>query len=110
MRLQLWRRIDYLVDAQQNCKVHARAMLAGLLTGTLLLFDLGYFGFEWLDELTTRSLWYVSRLREKTSYTMVHTFYQGAEVAGWPGVAGQPSRAGALGGAAGARAGGLLHA
>lgn len=80
VRLQLWRRIDYLVDAQQNCKVHARAMLEGLLTGTLLLFDLGYFGFEWLDELTTRQLWYLCRLREKTSYTVVHTFYQSDEV------------------------------
>jgi Transposase DDE domain len=80
VRLQLWRRIDYLVDAQQNCKVHARAMLEGLRTGTLLLFDLGYFGFEWLDELTTRQLWYLCRLREKTSYTVVHTFYQSDEV------------------------------
>src|SRR5260370_934803 len=55
-------------------------MLAGLCTGTLLLFDLGYFGFEWLDELTTRTLWYVCRLREKTSYTVVHTLYESEEV------------------------------
>lgn len=80
VRLQLWQRIDYLADVQQNCKVHARAMLKGLGKGTLLLFDLGYFGFEWLDELTTRSLWYVSRLREKSSYTVVHTLYQSEEV------------------------------
>jgi len=80
VRRQLWRRIDYLPDTQQNCKVHARAMLKGLLTGTLLLFDLGYCGFEWLDELTTGKQWYVCRLREKTSYTVVHTFYEGDEV------------------------------
>ena len=80
VRLQLWQRIDYLADVQQNCKVHARAMLEGLSKGTLLLFDLGYFGFEWLDELTMRSLWYVSRLREKTSYTVVHTLYESEEV------------------------------
>jgi Transposase DDE domain len=80
VRLQLWQRIDYLADAQQNCKVPARVMLAGLRAGTLLLFDLGYFGFEWLDELTTRSLWYVSRLREKTSYAVVHTLYESNEV------------------------------
>jgi hypothetical protein len=80
VRRQMWRRIDYLPDVQQNCKVHARAMLEGLLTGTLLLFDLGYFGFEWLDELTTRSLWYVCRLREKTSYTVIHTLYESSEV------------------------------
>jgi hypothetical protein len=80
VRLQLWQRIDYLADVQQNCKVHARALLTGLQQGTLLLFDLGYFGFEWLDELTTGGLWYVSRLREKTSYTVVHTLYQSEEV------------------------------
>jgi hypothetical protein len=88
VRLQLWQRIDYVADAQQNCKVHARAMLTGLLKGTLLLFDLGYFGFEWLDEVTTRSLWSVCRLREKTSYTVVHTLYESDEVFDglvWPG-------------------------
>ena len=46
VRLQVWQRIDYVADVQQNCKVHARAMLAGRCKGTLLLFDLGYFGFE----------------------------------------------------------------
>ena len=80
VRLQLWQRIDYLADVQQNGKVHARSMLTGLAKGTLLLFDLGYFGFEWLDELTTAGLWYVSRLREKTSYTLVHTLYESEEV------------------------------
>lgn len=80
VRLQLWQRIDYLADVQQNCKVHARAMVTGIEKGTLLLFDLGYFGFEWLDELTSRGLWYVSRLREKTSYTQVHTLYKNEEV------------------------------
>ena len=80
VRLQLWQRIDYLADVQQNCKVHARTMLSGLPKGTLLLFDLGYFGFEWLDDLTRGGLWYVSRVREKTSYTLVHTLYESEEV------------------------------
>jgi len=80
VRLQIWRRIDYLPNALQNSKVHARSMLAGLAQGTLVLFDLGYFGFEWLDELTLRKLWWVSRVREKTSYTIIHTYYQSADV------------------------------
>ncbi len=80
VRLQLWRRIDYLPDALQNSKVHARTMLSGLAQGTLVLFDLGYFGFEWLDELTLRKMWWVSRLREKTSYTIIHTSYQSEDV------------------------------
>jgi hypothetical protein len=80
VRLQLWPRMDEVADAQQNCKVHARALLAGRCQGTLLLFDLGYWGFAWLDEVTTRSLWYGCRLREKTSYTVVHTLSQSDEV------------------------------
>src|SRR5947209_14355254 len=74
VRLQLWRRIDYLPDALQNAKVHAREMLKGLAPETLLLFDLGSFGFEWLDELSRLKYCFVSRLREKTSYTVLHTF------------------------------------
>ena len=66
------------------CSRTAKCMLElcwkGCPRGTLLLFDLGYFGFEWLDDLTMRSLWYVSRLREKTSYTVVHMLYESEEV------------------------------
>jgi Transposase DDE domain len=80
VRLQLWRRIDYLPEAVQNCKVHAGAMLKGLAQGTLLLFDLGYFSFEWLDELSLSKYWFVCRLREKTSYTVLHTYYGFEEV------------------------------
>src|SRR5437764_1824154 len=80
VRLQLWRRIDYLPDALQNGKVHARVMLEGLAKGTLLLFDLGSFSFEWLDELSQRQYWFVCRLREKTSDTVLHTFYSCEEV------------------------------
>jgi hypothetical protein len=39
-------------------------------------FDLGYFAFWWLDELSERGYWWVSRLREKTSYELVHVFWQ----------------------------------
>src|ERR1700730_16077155 len=80
VRLQLWRRMDYLPDALQNGKVHATAMLKGLAQGSLLLFDLGYFSFEWLDELSQRQVWFVCRLREKTSYTVLHTYYTFEEV------------------------------
>jgi hypothetical protein len=51
VRLQQWQRLDVLLDATANCKVHARAMLSGLATGTLILFDRGYFSFPWLDDL-----------------------------------------------------------
>ena len=76
VRLQQWRRLEVLLDANADCKVHARAMLSGLATGSLLLFDLGYFSFPWLDELTQLGYWYVTRLRAKTRSQVVHILYQ----------------------------------
>ncbi len=41
VRLQQWVRVELLQEASGNCKQHAREMIAGLLAGTLLLFDRG---------------------------------------------------------------------
>ena len=76
VRLQQWRRLEVLLDANADCKVHARAMLSALAKGTLLLFDLGYFSFPWLDELTQLGYWYITRQRAKTRYQIVHLLYQ----------------------------------
>src|SRR5438552_2507167 len=76
VRLQQWRRLDVLLDATANCKVHARAMLSGLAQDTLILFDRGYFSFPWLDDLSQQGYWYVSRTVGKTSYQMLHIHYQ----------------------------------
>lgn len=79
LRLQQWRRVAYRTDARQNEKIAARAMVAGLAPGTLIVADLGYFGFQWFDDLTDAGYWWVSRLRAGTSYTIVHTSYQQGE-------------------------------
>jgi DDE family transposase len=76
LRRQQWARVEYLPDPQQNEKVAARALVADLPVGSLILADLGYFGFQWFDELTDAAYWWVSRLRGKTSYTVLHAFYQ----------------------------------
>jgi hypothetical protein len=75
LRRQQWARVQYLADPQQNEKVAARGMVADLPPGSLLLADLGYFGFAWFDALTDAAQWWVSRLRAKTSYTVLHTHY-----------------------------------
>ena len=49
--------------------------MAELPAGTLVLADLGYFGFAWFDWLTDRGYHWLSRLRAKTSYKVIHTFY-----------------------------------
>jgi Transposase DDE domain len=79
VRRQLWRRIDYLDDPRQNEKLACRALVAGLPRRSLLLFDLGYFAFEWFDDLTAGGFLWVSRLRERTSYEPVHVFHQEGE-------------------------------
>ena len=76
LRRQQWRTVQHQPDPHQNEKVAAWGLLDTLATGTLVLADLGYFGFAWFDALTARGLWWVSRLRAKTSYTVVHGFYQ----------------------------------
>jgi hypothetical protein len=79
VRRQLWREVRYLPDPHQNEKVAARDLVATLAPGSLVLADLGYFGFEWFDDLTDAGHWWLSKLRAKTSTTPVHTLYEDAE-------------------------------
>lgn len=74
VRRQLWVRLDVLPEVTADCKVHARALLEGLEQGALLLFDRGYYAFEWFDDLTRAGFWWIARLRARSSYTLVHLF------------------------------------
>jgi hypothetical protein len=76
VRLQQWWKVDVHSEAHTNCKVHARAMIEALQAGVLLLFDRGYFAFEWLDDLTELGLFWISRWSNNASYTIVHVCYQ----------------------------------
>jgi hypothetical protein len=76
VRRQLWHTITHVANPRQNEKVAARGLVAVLPVGCLLLFDLGYFAFAWFDDLTDADRWWVSRLRDKTSYEVVHVHYQ----------------------------------
>ena len=79
LRRQQWRRVDYREDVRQREQVAARGMLDGLPPGSLVLADLGYFGFGWFDDLTDAGHFWVSRWRARTSYSVLHTFYQDGE-------------------------------
>jgi hypothetical protein len=79
LRRQQWVRLWHVADPHENDKVMARRLLEAAPAGALLLADLGYFGFAWFDDLTDRGYHWVARLRAKTSYTLVHTFYQQGE-------------------------------
>jgi DDE family transposase len=76
LRTQLFRWVAHIPHPRQNEKVAARDLIAGLQRGALILADLGYFGFQWFDDLTDRGIWWVSRLREKTSLDVLHVHYQ----------------------------------
>jgi hypothetical protein len=79
VRAQLWQQVVFQEDATQNEKVAARALLAHVPVGSLLLADLGYFSFAWFDDLTDQGYFWISRLRAKTSYTLLHTLYEDVE-------------------------------
>ena len=79
LRRQQWQHVLHLDDPHQNDKVAARDLLAGLPPGSLVLADLGYFGFRWFDDLTDAGYWWVSRQRSRTSYEVVHTYYQAGD-------------------------------
>ncbi len=80
LRRQQWWRVEHIENPSQNEKVAARGVIAGLAQGSLLLADLGYFAFAWFDYLTDQGYYWVSRFRSKTSYSVVHVFYQQGEV------------------------------
>ena len=79
VRLQQWRHVTHVEDPAENEKASVRSLLAHIRPGALILADLGYFGFAWFDDLTTGGYYWLSRLREKTSYTVLHTYYQQGE-------------------------------
>ena len=60
-------------DSQTNDKALVPQVLDWLHTNTLLVVDLGYFAFGFFDALTTRGCWFVTRMREKTSYRVLKT-------------------------------------
>lgn len=51
-------------------------MLVGLPQKALILADLGCFGFAWFEQLTELGYYWLSRLRNKTSYELLHIYFQ----------------------------------
>ena len=76
IRYQQWRHVQHIVNPDENDKVTARSLLEHVQPGALVLADLGYFGFEWFDDLTDGGYLWLSRLRKKTSFEVLHTYYK----------------------------------
>lgn len=79
VRRQQWVRLLFREDVFANEKSFVEELLAGIQPASLILTDLGYFSFPWFDRLGDLGCYWLSRLREKTSYTMEHVFvHQGS--------------------------------
>src|SRR5438105_6875714 len=80
LRRQQWIRLHFREDVLANCKADVQALLDGLAPRSLILADLGYFGFPWFDWLTDQGYWWLSRLRERTSYEVVSILLEQSDV------------------------------
>lgn len=76
IRLQQWKYVEHVAYERENERVAALSLLEHLQRGALILMDLGFFSFPWFDQLTREGYYWISRLRQKTSYEIIHIFYQ----------------------------------
>ncbi len=76
LRTQQWDLLQFRDNPQGNWKLDCCSLLQGLATGTLLLFDLGYFAFAWLDYLQEMGDWDISRIREDVHSQIALTLYR----------------------------------
>lgn len=79
IRMQQWRYVEHIDNPDENEKVAAPSLLEHLQRGALILMDLGFFSFPWFDQMTREGYYWISRLRQKTSYEIIHTFYHQGE-------------------------------
>lgn len=79
IRIQQWKYVEHIENPNQNEKVAAYSLLNHIQRGALILMDLGFFSFEWFDHLTIEGYFWISRLRQKTSYEIIHVYYHQGE-------------------------------
>lgn len=85
VRRQLWTSVELWTDAQRHVSNGVEELLEHVPRESLLLCDLGYFSFAWFDLLTDRGYYWISRVRARTSFQVLHVLYSS------PGMAnGQP--------------------
>jgi hypothetical protein len=76
LRTQLFDFVQFRDDPLGNCKRDVCSLLAGVPVDALLLFDLGYFSFAWLDYLSECRYWFISRIPKGVQYQIAHRFYR----------------------------------
>jgi hypothetical protein len=69
--------IKYDRDSTANEKTHLMPLVLQLPLMTMLVLDLGYFGFSVFDAITDHYCFFVTRLREGTSFNVLQTLADG---------------------------------
>ncbi len=67
-------------DPHQNEKAGCPEVLARTPKGSLLVFDMGFFAFPFFDDLTEAGVFFLTRLREKSAFTLLRSLGSGP---GW---------------------------
>lgn len=76
VRRHQWLHVQLLSDPFGNGTLAALLLLESLPLGSLILADLGYFGFLWFQYLSDHGHYWISRLKTSSRYRLEHTFYQ----------------------------------
>lgn len=79
IRIQQWQYIEYIENPVENEKKGMHGLLNHIRKGALILMDMGFFSFEWFDQLTSQGYFWISRVRQKTSLKTEHTYYHRGE-------------------------------
>lgn len=74
VRAQRLVRVQFRADVLAACNSALLLLLEGLAAGTLILADLGYFGFAWFDYLTGQGYFWISRLKDNVSDELLDVF------------------------------------
>lgn len=61
----------YNSDSAANEKSHIRPLLTSFPAGALFVLDLGYFAYPFFDWMTKRAWYFVTRLRQGTTYDVI---------------------------------------
>ena len=75
LRAQQFLHVDHLPDPSQRETVHARALLATLPTGSLVIAKMGYVSYAWFDHVIDSGHHWLSRCRARTSMVTRQVLY-----------------------------------
>jgi hypothetical protein len=68
----------YREESESNDKVFCEELVKAVPENGLLIFDLGFFSFQFFDAFTGAKKYFITRMREKTAYKTIAVLGEGA--------------------------------